>query len=68
MFSRIGKGQLHAQSEIKSRKRRRIIAPAKLIKHNQNGKDMTLIDPSMDGVFSSELVYINIYIWLYNFM
>ena len=60
----IGKGQPHApnqkQSQVKPRQKRRIIAPAKLMKYNQYGKHMTLVNPVIDGVFCSELFYINI--------
>ena len=54
--------------KVKSRQKRIIIDPAKLMKYNQYEKDMTLVDLLIDGMFSLELLYINICIWLYHFM
>ena len=55
------------QSQVKSRQKRRIIS-AKLMKYNQCRKEMTLVHLLIDGMFSSELFYVNICIWLYHFM
>ena len=60
LLSCIGKRQPYAQiqSQVKSRQKRRIIAPAKLMKYNQYEKDMTFVDLLIDGMFSLELFFI----------